>query len=121
VASLYRITTEEEWRAAERAGAFSGAAHDLRDGFVHLSAAYQVEGTLAVHYAGACDLLLLTIDADRLDPSHTVRWEPSRGGELFPHLYGPFPVALVIKVSPLPLDATGKHVLPAELQQRTTE
>jgi uncharacterized protein (DUF952 family) len=118
--SLYRITTADEWRVAARDAVFRGAAHDQRDGFVHLSAAHQVEGTLAVHYAGARDLVLLTIDADRLGSSHTVKWEPSRGGELFPHLYGTLPAALVTKVSPLPLDATGKHVLPAELQPRTS-
>ena len=116
MASLYRIVTEEEWRIAERDGVFRGAPHDLSDGFVHLSAPPQVEGTLAVHYAGVRGLVLLAIDGDRLAAQHALRWEPSRGGELIPHLYEPLPVALVTGVSPLSVDATGKHVLPAELQ-----
>jgi uncharacterized protein (DUF952 family) len=120
VATLYRIATEEEWRIAERDGVFWGAAHDLSDGFVHLSAPPQVAGTLALHYAGVRGLVLLAIDGDRLASKHALRWEPSRGGELFPHLYEPLPVALVTGVSPLPLDATGKHVLPAELRPRSS-
>jgi uncharacterized protein (DUF952 family) len=116
VASLYRITSEDEWRTAEREGVFRGAAHDLRDGFIHLSAPHQVKGTLATHYAGVRDLLLVAIDDRRLAAHHSLRWEPSRGGELFPHLYEPLPVALVTGVSPLAVDATGAHVLPAELR-----
>jgi uncharacterized protein (DUF952 family) len=115
VALFYRISSEEEWRAARSDGMFRGAAHDLRDGFVHLSAPHQVEGTLAAHYAGAPDLVLLAIDGAALDAAGSVKWEPSRGGELFPHLHGALPVALVTRVIPLPLDASGKHVLPAEL------
>jgi uncharacterized protein (DUF952 family) len=118
VASLYRIAHEDEWRSAKNVGVYRGAAHDLRDGFVHLSAPVQVEGTLAAHYAGIGGLLLLTIDGDRLAARHSLKWEPSRGGELFPHLYEPLPVALVTNVSPLAVDATGKHVLPAELAPR---
>jgi uncharacterized protein (DUF952 family) len=119
VASLYRIVTEEEWGIAEREGVFRGAPHDQRDGFVHLSAPSQVEGTLALHYAGVPGLVLLTIDGDRLASQHALKWEPSRGGELFPHLYEPLRVALVTGISQLPLDASGKHVLPAELRARS--
>lgn len=119
MASLYRIASEDEWRAAENDGVYRGAAHDLRDGFVHLSAPAQVEGTLAAHYPGVRGLLLLTIDGDRLAARDSLKWEPSRGGELFPHLYEPLPVALVTNVSPLAVDATGTHVLPAELRSRS--
>jgi uncharacterized protein (DUF952 family) len=119
MASLYRIAADADWRAAEKLGVFRGAAHDQRDGFVHLSAPHQVEGTLAAHYAGVRGLVLLTIDGDRLASQLTLKWEPSRGGELFPHLYEPLPVALVTGVAPLPVDAAGKHVLPAELRPPT--
>ena len=115
--SLYRISSREDWLAAEREGAFRGAAHDLRDGFLHLSAPHQVAGTLATHYAGTAGLVLLTVDGVALAASHTLKWEPSRGGELFPHLYASLPVALVTRVSPLSLDASGKHVLPAEVSR----
>ena len=114
--SLYRISSETEWRAAEQDGAFRGAAHDQRDGFIHLSAAHQVSGTLARHYAGVHGLLLLSIDAERLVARGCLKWEPSRDGEVFPHLYATLPVTLVTSVSPLPVDASGQHVLPAELR-----
>lgn len=117
VASLYRISSQQEWLAAQRDGLFRGAEHDLRDGFIHLSAAHQVEATLATHYAGTPGLLLLTLDGEALAKGHGLKWEPSRGGEPFPHLYASLPVALVTSVTPLSLDGSGKHVLPAELRR----
>ena len=113
---LYRILPETEWRAAQRDGVFRGSAHDLRDGFIHLSAAHQVESTLAAHYAGVAGLVLLAMDA--ADLGANVKWEASRGGALFPHLYGTLPVALVREVTDLPLDGAGKHVLPRTLTAR---
>ncbi len=96
---VYRIMSAVEWEAAKATGKFLGAADDLRDGFIHLSTRAQVAGTLARHYAGRFDLLVLTVAIDRL--AEGVRWEPSRGGELFPHLYGPLPVAAVTDVRPI--------------------
>ena len=112
--SLYRIVSDSEWRQAERDGIFRGSAHDARDGFVHLSAAHQVAGTLSTHYAARADLVLLTVDADALVQSTGSRleWEPSRGGELFPHLYGEIPTTFVKFVQRLTLHPDGKHALP---------
>jgi uncharacterized protein (DUF952 family) len=94
---IYKIVTAAEWRAAEAAGVFEGSAVDRRDGFIHFSTAGQVADTAARHFAGQRDLLLVAVDASQLD----VRWEPSRGGQLFPHLYGPLPLAAVRQVMPL--------------------
>ena len=102
---IYKITPEVPWRAAERAGQFAGAAVDLADGFIHFSTATQARETAARHFAGQAGLLLVTVEADALGPA--LRWEPSRGGELFPHLYAPLPMAAVREVSALPLDADG--------------
>jgi uncharacterized protein (DUF952 family) len=110
---LYRIVTEDEWTALSRSGSFAGAAHDLNDGYIHLSAARQVEGTLQAHYPGRPGLLLLTIHRDVLEASGgRLVWEPSRGGELFPHFYGKIPLAAVVAHAALLLDRDGKHVLP---------
>ncbi len=84
---------------------------DERDGYVHLSAAAQVRGTLARHFAGQEDLLLLVLPRERL-PDSSLRWEPARSGELYPHLYGDLTVELVSEVLELPLDPEQRHVLP---------
>jgi len=102
-----------EWDAACALGVYDGAEHDRRDGFLHLSAAGQVAGTLAAHYAGRTDLVLAEIDAGALGGA--LVWEPSRGGALFPHLYGTLPVAAVLGVVPVPLDGDGRHALPPAL------
>jgi uncharacterized protein (DUF952 family) len=109
---VYKIMTEEAYAQAEEAGHFEGSADDRRDGFIHLSAKSQVEGTLAKHFAGELTLVLLAIDVARLGPA--LKWEPSRGGELFPHLYGPLDLAAVLYVEPLPLSPEGRHILPDE-------
>ena len=85
-------------------------ALDLRDGFIHFSTAAQVRETAARHFAGAADLLLVAVSTEALGPALT--WEPSRGGDLFPHLYGELPFEAVRWVTPLPLDAAGQHVFP---------
>ncbi len=95
---VYRIMSAVEWEAARATGKFLGGADDLRDGFIHLSARAQVAGTLARHYTGRLDLLVIAVAVDRL--ASGLRWEISRGGELFPHLYGPLPVAAVTDASP---------------------
>ena len=110
--AIYKICDVELWRAAERAGAFRGAPIDVADGYIHFSTAAQVRETAARHFAGVSDLVLVAVDADALGAA--LRFEPSRGGALFPHLYGPLPMAAVLSVKPLPLGAGG-HVFPEPL------
>jgi uncharacterized protein (DUF952 family) len=107
--TIYKISTAALWREAERAGAFTGAPVDLADGFIHFSTAAQVAETAARHFAGATDLVLLAVDAAALGAA--LRYEPSRGGALFPHLYGTLPLSVVRWVKPLPLGTNG-HVFP---------
>ena len=104
---VYKIAPAALWRESERAGAFHGSPADMRDGFIHLSRADQIIGTATRHFAGAADLLLIAVRAESLD----IRWEPSRGGDLFPHLYGALPMTSVAWVRPLPL-FDGVHVVP---------
>jgi len=108
--TVYKICGHAPWREAERAGAFHGTADDLRDGFIHLSSAMQVRETAARHFAAVAGLLLVAVDADALGDA--LKWEVSRGGELFPHLYGPLPLATVLWVKPLPLGEDRQHVFP---------
>lgn len=105
---VYKIVPRELWRRAETAGIFHGSPVDTRDGFIHLSTAAQARDTAARHFGGETDLLLVTVATDGLD----VRWEPSRGGDLFPHLYGELPMSAVLRVTPLPLGPAGLHVFP---------
>ena len=107
--TIYKIATTALWREAERAGEFTGAPVDLADGFIHFSTAAQVAETAARHFAGAADLVLVAVDAAVLGPA--LRHEPSRGGALFPHLYGTLPLTAVRWVKPLPLGVNG-HVFP---------
>ena len=107
---VYKICPEAALKEARRHGRFDGSADDARDGFIHLSARHQVAGTLATHFVGQTDLVLIAIDPDRL--GEWLRWETSRGGELFPHLYGPLDLAHVISVQPLELQEDGSHRLP---------
>ncbi|MBB4211112.1 DUF952 domain-containing protein [Rhodothalassium salexigens] len=108
---VYKIMTADEWAAARGAGRYDGAAIDRADGFVHLSAADQVAGTLAAHFAGRADLVLVAFAAADLAAAGLV-WEPSRGGALFPHLYGRLDPARACATWPLALDGAGRHVLP---------
>ena len=109
-ATIYKICDSTLWRDAERAGVFAGAPVDHADGFIHFSTAAQVAETAARHFAGKEDLLLLAVDAAVLGPA--LRYEPSRGGQLFPHLYGTLPLTAVRWVRLLPLGANGRHVFP---------
>ena len=102
---VYKILTAEAWAAAARAGRFRGAGIDLADGYIHLSTAAQAAETAQLHFAGQADLVLLRIDAAALGAA--LKWEPSRGGQLFPHLYGPLDCALVEAVTPAPLAPDG--------------
>lgn len=105
---IYKIVSESEWLAAEAAGRFEGSAVDRRDGFIHFSTAAQAPETAARHFAGANDLVLVAVEACALD----LKWELSRGGALFPHLYGVLPLSAVVRVDPLPLCASGEHRFP---------
>ena len=107
---VYKICPSAMLQEARGLGRFQGSADDARDGFIHLSAGHQVAGTLAKYFAGQRDLVLLAVDPDRLGES--LRWEESRGGELFPHLYGPLDLDHVISVEALVLQEDGTHRLP---------
>jgi len=104
VRPIYKILSRSEWDIAEADGHFRGSAVDLADGYIHFSEAGQLRETARKHFAGQSDLLLVTIDADLLDPQPI--WEPSRGGALFPHLYGPLPVSAATEVRDLIVDET---------------
>lgn len=106
--AIYKIVAVDEWRAAEAAGVFEGSAADRVDGYIHFSDAGQLRETARRHFAGRHDLLLVTIDAERLDPAPI--WEPSRGGALFPHLYGPLPVSAAVAQRPLSVDAEASNL-----------
>ncbi|MGD9915389.1 MAG: DUF952 domain-containing protein [Rhizobiaceae bacterium] len=109
-ATIYKICPETLWREAEAAGRFDGASIDLTDGYIHLSTAEQAKETAAKHFAGQAGLLLVAVDAGRLGDA--LKYEVSRGGALFPHLYAPLSLDAVRWVKPLPLGADG-HVFPA--------
>lgn len=112
---IYKIISASEWKAAEAAGVFKGVAIDLTDGYIHFSTASQAAETAAKHFAGQTDLLLITINPDALTQELT--WEPSRGGALFPHLYGDLNMEAVAEKAALPLNADGVHVFPPSFQK----
>lgn len=107
---IYHMCRRDEWQAAERSGAYGGSSQDRADGFIHFSTADQIVESAAKHRAGQDGLLLLTVDSDMLGDS--LKWEESRDGALFPHLYGELPVAAAVRVDPLPLGSDGKHIFP---------
>jgi uncharacterized protein (DUF952 family) len=108
--TIYKICPSALWHQAEAEGSFFGAANDLSDGYIHFSTADQVGETAAKHFAGQADLLLIAVDAAALGDA--LRYEASRGGALFPHLYSSLPMFAVRWARPLPLDAAGAHVFP---------
>lgn len=97
--TIYKILAADEWRAAERAGVYRGSADDKRDGFIHFSSAEQTLGTYEKYFSGKPDLVLAAIDAAALGAA--LKWEASRGGALFPHLYGDLPLSAVRWSRPL--------------------
>jgi uncharacterized protein (DUF952 family) len=109
---IYKIFRRPEWDAFRTAGQTRGAPVDLADGFIHFSTAAQVAETAARHFAAESDLVLVALDADRLGPA--LRWEPSRGGALFPHLYRCLTLQDVVWDKSLPLGASG-HIFPEGL------
>jgi len=90
---IYKICSKAVWKEIQSLTSWAGSPHDLRDGFMHFSTADQLPGTLQKHYAGQTDLMLLTIEAESLGDA--LKWEPSRGSDLFPHLYGPLTITLI--------------------------
>jgi uncharacterized protein (DUF952 family) len=102
---LYKILPRGDWARAQASGAFEGSADDIRDGFVHLSTAAQAAETARRHFTGQGDLVVLAVEADQLGPA--LAWEPSRGGDLFPHLHGGLACTAVIAVTEAPLDHEG--------------
>jgi uncharacterized protein (DUF952 family) len=107
---VYKICPASLWREAERLGRFRGSDVDRRDGFIHFSTAAQAFETAAKHFAGQGDLVLVCVDAVKLGKG--LRWEASRGGALFPHLYGDLDLTAVRKVDALPLGPDGRHQFP---------
>jgi uncharacterized protein (DUF952 family) len=110
VSTIYKICPASAWREAERHGAYRGSADDRRDGFIHFSTASQLPGTLAKHFAGQAGLFLIAIDAEELGDA--LRWEPSRGGELFPHLYRELDLGAVREIFDLRVRSDGSHDIP---------
>lgn len=106
---VYKVLERSVWQKACANGAFNGSADDIRDGFVHLSAAHQLKGTLTKYFSGRPDLLLVAFDSGALGSA--LKFEASRGGDLFPHLYGPLPTALALWQRPLELGADGVPIL----------
>ena len=102
---VYKILSRAAWQAAEAKGRFDGAPIDLKDGYIHLSTAAQAQETADKHFHGQPDLVVAAFEAD--DLGEALRWEPSRGGQLFPHLYGPLDPALAKSVTEAPLGPDG--------------
>lgn len=106
----YKVMTYDELETMRRDGLFRGSAADLADGFVHLSSSAQLATTVDKHYHGQTGLVVAAVDLARLGDA--VRWEPSRGGELFPHVYGTLPLEAVVGAGPLERSADGTVTLP---------
>lgn len=110
---IYKICPEILWREAESRGVFAGAPVDLADGYIHFSTAEQARETAEKHFAGQNSLLLIAVDDARL--GEALRYEPSRGGAFFPHLYATLDPKSVRWVQPLPVQAGGGHVFPEDV------
>ncbi len=108
--TIYKICAQASWREAEGCGLYRGSDADMRDGFIHFSTAAQVAETAAKHFAKQADLVLVAVDGDALGPA--LKWEPSRGGDLFPHLYAALPVAAARWARALPDEVDGRRALP---------
>lgn len=111
MARIYKILTRAEWSSAQAKGVFEGSAVDLADGYIHFSTAAQAAETARRHFAGQSDLVVLAVEAEAL--GEALVWEPSRGGDLFPHLYAQLPTAKVAVVTEAPLGADGAPQLGA--------
>ena len=111
---IYKIASAEVVEASRRMGTFTGMAVDLADGYVHFSTAEQLPDTLRLHFRGQSDLVLLAVRTADLDSALT--WEPSRGGALFPHLYGQMSMSVVAHEAPIAVDDDGRCDLPEWVQ-----
>ncbi len=109
---IYKIVTAAQWAAAEEIREFAGAPIDLEDGYMHFSTADQVVETVEKHFHGQLDLLIVTVDVGNF--GHELKWEPSRGGALFPHLYAKLSLDHVVSVDDLPMGKGGQHMFPAQ-------
>lgn len=110
---IYKICSRDAWQQAAAAGTFVGAEIDLQDGYIHFSTAAQVKETVAKHFHGQSDLVLVAVESEQL--GEALKWEVSRGGAEFPHLYSALDTTLANRVDDLPLDADGGHIFPASL------
>ena len=108
---IYKICSRQCWVEAVERGVFAGAEIDLRDGFIHFSTEHQVRETASKHFAGQDDLLLVFVEESKLGKA--LKWEVSRGGDLFPHLYHELDTASVARVESLPLGPDGLHIFPS--------
>lgn len=110
---IYKIVSADLWQAAEKTGIFTGAGIDLADGYIHFSTAAQARRTAELYFHGQQNLLLVAVDG--ADLGEALKYEASRGGDLFPHLYGTLPLSSVLWAKPLPLDADGNHLFPEDV------
>ena len=110
---LYKIMSKQEWETAQAQGIYEGSEADRKDGFIHLSAPHQIRTTAEKHFSGKTDLVLVSVTQESLGPS--LKWEASRGGDLFPHIYGPLQLDAISDAVPLPL-VSGIHQFPEGLQ-----
>ncbi len=111
---IYKLLQRGEWEAAQAMSIYRGSAHDLRDGFIHFSTAAQLGETARKYFSGVPDLVLLAIEVEALS-GNSLHWEPSRGGDLFPHLYADLPIQAVTSVVSIPLAGNGAPILPSDL------
>ena len=108
--TAYKVLTAEQMAALENDGSFAGAPVDVADGYIHLSTAAQLTETVDKHFAGQDDLHVVAVDLAA--HGDAVKWEESRGGQLFPHLYAPMLLETTVAYGPLARDAEGKVKLP---------
>jgi len=107
---IYHMCRTEEWTTAKSAGVYHGSSQDLADGFIHFSTGEQIAESARKHRAGQAGLVLIAVDGASM--GERLHWEPSRDGQLFPHLYGPLDPSESVKVEPLPIGPDGNHVFP---------
>jgi uncharacterized protein (DUF952 family) len=108
---IFKILSRQDWTAAASKGVYKGSVHDARDGFIHFSTANQLAETATKHFAGQADLVVVAINAKQL-PQEALKWEASRGGDLFPHLYGVLDPDTALWVDDLVWDDSGAPILP---------
>lgn len=114
---IYKICSHQDWQHAIDTNIYHGSADDLRDGFIHFSTAEQVAVTAAKYFSKQTDLVLISFNAEQFGDA--LKWEPSRGGALFPHLYAALAPSSAQHVEPLPLDENGAHIFPPSIAAHT--